>query len=75
MYGDPDKFMRDYLGMADDEVLEMIKPPFGDPRSPRLWNAKACKTLAGGWWDELVAGLVLDTEEAECWVKPVTDIL
>ena len=45
LYGEPDKFMREHLGLKDDEVLKMVKPPFGDPRSPKFWYEKACDVL------------------------------
>ena len=43
IFGVPSADMRRRLepmmGLRPDEVLLMRKPPFGDPRAPRLWNS------------------------------------
>ena len=45
LYGEPDSFMREYLGLGPNDVLKMIKPPFGDVRSPKLWQKKAFQLM------------------------------
>ena len=62
LYGEPDRFMREHLGLADDQVLHMIKPPFGDPRSPKLWHKKATEIL-------LEAGMVQHRLDQCFWLS------